>query len=128
MWESEGLGSEDVLWASTAFNGGIARQQEAPCGALSSGVVCLGLRHRTDPADNQEADRARTAARSDAHQLVDDFRNEHGAITCSDLTGVDFSDPEGAKRFTELGIGQRECVGYVKYVIARLYEMAGSDS
>ena len=128
MWESEGLGSEDVLWAGTAFNGGIARQQEAPCGALSSGVVCLGLRHRTDGADSQEANQARTAARSDAHRLVEDFRNEHGAITCTGLIGVDLSDPEGIRQFTEGGIGKRQCAGYVEYVITRLYEMAGSGA
>ena len=127
MWESEGLGREDVLWAPSAFNGGIARQQEAPCGALSSGTVCLGLRHRTDGADKDRANEARNAARSDAHQLVDDFRNEFGAITCTDLIGVDLSDPEGRRRFAGDGIAQRQCMGYVKYIIARLYQMAGTD-
>jgi C_GCAxxG_C_C family probable redox protein len=128
MWESEGLGSEDVLWAATAFNGGIARQQEAPCGALSSGTVCLGLRHRSDGTDREKANQARNAARHDAHQLVDDFRNEFGAITCTGLIGVDLSDPEGIRQFTEGGIAQRQCFGYVKYIIARLYEMAGINS
>ncbi|UCH43438.1 MAG: C_GCAxxG_C_C family protein [Dehalococcoidales bacterium] len=126
MWESEGLGGEDVLWASTAFNGGIAGQQQAPCGALSSAVVCLGLRHRCDREDREQARQARETARREANQLFEEFRREFGAFSCIDLIGVRFSDADGYRRFREEGIGEKKCLNYVKYLIQRLYEMAGA--
>jgi hypothetical protein len=123
MWESEGLGSEEVLWASTAFNGGIASQQEAPCGAISSGTVCLGLRHRCPPDDKERAGQAREAARRDASQLVSSFREQFGAISCLDLLGIDFSDPGGYQRFRETQAWRDKCDRYVSFVIRRLYEL-----
>jgi hypothetical protein len=35
MWDTYGWDNEDLLWASTAFNGGIAGQQQAPCGLVT---------------------------------------------------------------------------------------------
>jgi len=66
MWEAYELGNEDLLWASTAFNGGIASHQQAPCGAVSSSAVCLGLRHRCSLAEKEKAQEARLRARQDA--------------------------------------------------------------
>lgn len=125
MWESEGLGSEEVLWASTAFNGGIAGQQRAPCGVISSATVCLGLRHRCPPDQTEQAKAAREAARRDASELVRSFRERFGAITCRDLLGLDFSDPEDYQRFRESGIGEQKCDNYVKFAIDKLYELEG---
>ena len=55
MWETYDLGNEDMLWAAIAFNGGIGGQQQAPCGAVSASVVCLGLRHRCPLTETQKA-------------------------------------------------------------------------
>ncbi len=124
MWESEGLGSEDVLWASTAFNGGIAQQQQAPCGALTSATVCLGLRHRCDSKDSEKARQARDTARREASQMFEQFRQQFGAFTCIDLVGLDFSNPDSYRKFREEGIWQQKCLTYVRFVIERLYQMA----
>lgn len=127
MWEAEDLGPEDVTWASTAFNGGIASQQDAPCGTVSSGAVCLGLRHRKPLNDKTQANQARDDARKEAGEFVNEFREKFGAITCIGLLGIDFSEPEGYRKFRESEIWREKCDVYVKYVIEYLYKLSDSQ-
>ncbi len=123
MWETYELGNEDVLWAGTAFNGGIGGQQQAPCGAISASAVCLGLRYRCSPADKERAQRARLDARQDASELVKSFSEKYGTIICLDLLGLDFSNPEEYRQFRESGISREKCDKYVEFVIEKLYEL-----
>jgi C_GCAxxG_C_C family probable redox protein len=123
MWEAYGLDNEDILWSCIAFNGGIAGQQSAPCGAVSASTVCVGLRHRWPLADKQRAKQERLDAREDASQLVRSFIERFGAITCRDLVGVDFSKPEAYRAFQESGISKDKCDKYVEFVIEKLYEL-----
>lgn len=123
MWEAYELGNEDMLWACTAFNGGIGGQQQAPCGAVSASAVCLGLRHRCSLADEQKATQARLDARQDASELVRSFTEKYGALTCRDLLGLDFSNAEAYRQFRESGIWKEKCDNYVQFVIEKLYQL-----
>lgn len=123
MWETTDLGSEDLLWATTNFVGGIASQREGVCGALSGAAVYLGLRHRCPLNNKEQADRARTIAREQARELVLSFTREHGDIICGKLTGINFYDPKAIQQFRDSGEWLRKCVGYVKFVIEKLYEL-----
>ena len=123
MWETYQLDNEDVLWAGTAFNGGIGGQQQAPCGAISAAAVCLGLRHRCSPADKARADQARTDARQEASELVRSFSQKFGAISCLDLLGLDFSKPGAYRQFQESGIWREKCDNYLQFVIEKLYDL-----
>jgi len=122
MWEAYGLDNPDALWAGTAFRGGIGGEQLAPCGAVSGGAIALGLRHRTATDDEARAEAAREAASRDAAALVAGFREKFGDITCRGLLGVDFADEEAVKRAHDAGVFKR-CDEYVKWVIAKLYEL-----
>jgi C_GCAxxG_C_C family probable redox protein len=122
MWEAYQLGNEDLLWASTVFQGGIAGRQEATCGAISSAAVCLGLRHRYPLADNEKAKAARKAASDDAAELVRSFIEKYGALTCIDLIGVDLADEAAAKKAIASGLLE-ECDKRILYVIEKLYEL-----
>jgi len=124
MWESEGLGDEDMLWASTAFTGGIGGQQEAPCGVISSATVCLGLRHRCPSEDKEKARQSRSDARQEANELVQGFKEKFGAITCLELLGVSFSDTDQYQKLRESGVQREKCDSYLIYVIDKLYELA----
>lgn len=115
--------NEDILWTCIAFNGGIAGQQVAPCGAVSASIVCLGLRHRWPLADKPRAKQERLDAREDASELVTSFAEKFGAITCRDLIGLDFSKPEVYRQFLESGIWKDKCLNYVQFVIEKLYEL-----
>jgi C_GCAxxG_C_C family probable redox protein len=123
MWEAYELGNEDLLWPAIAFNGGIAGQQQAPCGAVSASAVCLGLRHRCSLADKEKAQEARDSARQDASEVVRSFTDKFGTIICRDLLGFDFSDTEAARRFREEGIWREKCDKYVQFIIEKLYEL-----
>jgi C_GCAxxG_C_C family probable redox protein len=123
MWEAYGLDNEDLLWTCIAFNGGIAGQQSAPCGAVSASTVCLGLRHRCPLAEKQRAEQERLDAREDASHLVRAFINKFGTIACRDLVGIDFSRPGAYRAFKESGISKDKCYKYVQFVIEKLYEL-----
>ena len=123
MWEAYELGNKDLLWSCIAFNGGIGGQQQAPCGAVTTGAVCLGLRHRCSPKDKQKAKQARLDARQDANELVRSFAERFGTITCFDLVGIDFSKPGGYQQFLESGTWKDKCDSYVQFVIEKLYEL-----
>ena len=122
MWEAYELGNEDLLWSCIAFNGGIAGQQQAPCGAISAAAVCLGLHHRCPPADKQKVKQARLDARQEANKLVAAFTEKFGSIICRDLLGLDFSKPEEYRRFQESDIGKEKCEKFIEFVIEKLYE------
>lgn len=122
MWETLGLTNEDILWTAIAFNGGIAGQQLAPCGAVSASAVCLGLLHRYPLSDKQKSKQARLDARADASRLVNEFKENFGSIICRDLIGVDFSDAESYRAFRAAGIGMNKCNKYVEFIIEKLYE------
>jgi glutaredoxin 3 len=123
MWEAYELGNEDMLWACIAFNGGIAGQQCAPCGAISASAVCLGLLHRCSLADKQKAKQSRLDARQDASELVKDFTEKFGTMICRDLIGLDFSKPEVYRQFQESNISKEKCDKYVQFIIEKLYEI-----
>lgn len=128
MWEAYELGNEDFLWSCIAFTGGIAGQQQAPCGAISASVVCLGLHHRCSLADKQRAKQSRLDARQDANKLVGAFTEKFGSIICRDLVGLDFSKPEEYRQFQELNIAKEKCDKFVQFVIEKLYEFDEKQS
>jgi len=123
MWETDELGSEDLLWAAMAFTGGIGGDQRAPCGAVSASAVYLGLSHRCPPDDKENVAKARDASRADANQVVRSFCDEFGTIICRDLLGIDFTKPEEARYFRESGLWKEKCDKYIEFVIDTLYEM-----
>jgi len=124
MWESEGLGPEDTLWAATVFHGGIAGQQKAPCGVVSAAAVCLGLRHRCPVDDKERASEAREAARGEARRFVEEFLEEFGGVSCGELLGFDFSNEVEARKFRDSGMWRDKCDNYVKFAVRRLYALA----
>lgn len=125
MWEAYGLENEDIMWTCSAFIGGIAGQQSAPCGAISASAICLGLRNSCPLADRRGAKLGRLKVRQDANQLVGSFVDKFGTITCGDLLGLDFSRPGAYHAFLESGIWKDKCNKYVQFVIEKLYELDG---
>ena len=126
MWESEDLGSREILWTSTTFLAGFSRHRQAPCGALTAALICLGLRYRCPPEDKKQAAKGREAAGRDAHVLVESFQNKYGSISCQDLIGIDFSDPDSIRRWLENEMWSQTCDAYVSYIVAQLYDLAES--
>ena len=123
MWEAYGLKNKDLLWAGTVFRGGIAGQQQAPCGAVSASALALGLHYRRSTADKEKAEQARNAACADAAELVKSFEDKFGSITCIGLLGVDLSSEAALKQASESGLFERKCYPNVQFAIEKLYEI-----
>ena len=122
MWEAYGWENDDLLWAGTAFRGGIAGAQEGPCGAVSGMALVTGLRRRYSGKDNAQAEQERKAAVDETAVLVKQFKEKYGSITCLELVGVDFNDKDAVKKAREAGT-MGDCPGQVQYAIELLYRM-----
>jgi C_GCAxxG_C_C family probable redox protein len=123
MWEAYGWKDENLLWAGTAFRGGMAGEQEGPCGAVAGMALALGLRHRYTGADKAKAEQEQKAACDETAALVKDFKEKWGAIDCLTLAGVDFKDEEAVKQAKEAGTLAPNCEKQVNYAIEQLYEL-----
>jgi C_GCAxxG_C_C family probable redox protein len=122
MLDAYGL-KDDLLWAGTVFRGGIAGQQQCPCGAVSGSSIALGLRHRTSAGSKEKKEKAREAACNDAAELVKSFQEKYGAVTCIGLLGVDFADEAAIKIARENNLLGHKCLNLVQFAIEKLYEM-----
>lgn len=78
------------------FGGGMGRMGET-CGAVTGALLALGTRHgqgmATDPAQARGPLYERVTAFAEA------FREQHGSLTCKELTGCDLRTPEGQQEF-----------------------------
>lgn len=122
MWEAYGLENEDLLWAGIPFLGGIGGRQEAPCGVISASAISVGFRYRCPMSDKEKAKKSRTEARELSSELIDGFTDRFGAISCSDLIGLDMSDPAEYLKFQESGIWKEKCFRFIEFAIEKLYE------
>ncbi|MCJ7770019.1 C-GCAxxG-C-C family protein [Candidatus Bathyarchaeota archaeon] len=93
-----GIKNSLVPRIATAFGGGIGRQGQL-CGALSGGIMAIGIKCGRDvPQDLEARDRSYALAR----ELQRRFRNEFGFVDCHDLIQCDLLTPEGRARQKEI--------------------------
>ena len=123
MWEADDMKDETYLWAGIPFMGGISGHQDAPCGAVSASTIFLGLKHRCSSSEKEKAKNGRLKARAEANEFVRDFKNQFNSISCRELVGLDFSDPEGAKAFRETRAWITTCDKYVHFALEKLYDL-----
>lgn len=101
------------------FGGGLGRQG-LNCGAISGALMVIGLHGgRTDPEDDETRDR------NDALvvEFMDRYRNQHGAIMCNELTGVDMSNPVARAVGKEDGVYDRVCPNLVRFAATLVQEL-----
>jgi C_GCAxxG_C_C family probable redox protein len=91
--------------AATAFGGGMGRMGYT-CGALSGGLIVIGLAvGRTDAKDDERKQKAYSAAR----ELFQRFKERWGALTCRELIQCDLSTQEGVNKYRELNLHETKC-------------------
>ena len=92
----DGMSESMCLTLAGPFGGGMGRMGET-CGAVTGALMVLGVRHgqgmATDPAQ------ARGPLYERVGRLANAFREQHGALTCRELTGCDLRTPEGQEQF-----------------------------
>lgn len=114
------LDAESALKISCGFGAGMARRQEM-CGAVTGGIMVLGLRHGR--GENQD----RTATEetyAKVQELICRFEARHGTCNCRQLLdGCDLATDEGRKAVKDRDLLNRTCKPCVQTVVAILEEM-----
>lgn len=112
-----------ALRIATGFGGGMGRKQEV-CGAVSGGIMVLGLIYgRGENDDRKKQDETYAKVR----ELIDAFKKEYGTICCRELLpGCVLLTEEGQKQFKENNLKEK-CCGYVEQVVKILEKMASEN-
>jgi C_GCAxxG_C_C family probable redox protein len=105
-----GISPDLLAKLGTGFGGGMARMG-LTCGAVTGGVMALGLAHGPAAASEGEA-KERTAAL--VRLFMERFGERHGALACRDLLGYDLSTPEGHQAAKGSGRFETFCPGLVR--------------
>jgi C_GCAxxG_C_C family probable redox protein len=96
-----------------ALNGGIAYSGNL-CGALGGAALAVGLLAGQRFADHRKA---KVMSRRTVMRLMDEFRAQHGAINCRELTGIDFRDEKQHRVFIESGVWRTRCMSQIETVV-----------
>ncbi|MDR2103115.1 MAG: C-GCAxxG-C-C family protein, partial [Treponema sp.] len=95
---------------ATGFGAGIGRSQGV-CGAVSGGVMVLGLKYGSRENDGREKI---NAAYDIVGNYLREFKSLKGSIACLELlSGCNLSTDEGKRYFKEHNL-REACYGYVK--------------
>jgi len=125
MHKAYGFEDDTMLWAGTTFFGGISGHQDGVCGAVSGVGIALGLRYRDSSGNPEKEQKTHDLAIQKTGEIVRQFKERFGTIVCIDLVGVDFSDPEAARRHFEnppCGIADT-CPDFVRFVVDKMMEL-----
>jgi C_GCAxxG_C_C family probable redox protein len=115
-----GLEKGTALRIASGFGAGMAREQEV-CGALTGGIMAIGLKHGQERAGDKEA-KEKTYALT--RELLARFRSQFGACRCLDLLGgCDLKTEAGQKRFSDEGLLDKVCHACVRGAVRVLEEI-----
>lgn len=114
-----GLDRATASRIAAPFGGGLGRLGRT-CGALTGGLVVIGLKHGwsedCDPAIKDGVyERART--------FIARFEDKNASSECRRLIGYDLSDPEEYREAKESRVFESRCRGYVADAVAILEEI-----
>jgi C_GCAxxG_C_C family probable redox protein len=113
-----GMDESSMLKLSSLFGGGVARRGQV-CGAVSGGLMALGLARGADtPSGKEEAYRL-------GQEYLHNFEARHGSILCRDLLGYDISTDAGRQLARENGAFKTLCPKFVGDAAAIARTMMG---
>jgi len=114
-WNGE---NELIPKIATAFGGGIGRCGSV-CGALTGGVMALGIKYGT----NEPSLEKRLKAYELAQKFYKRFEKQHGSVLCRELIRYDLSVPEELEEARKARIFEEKCVNFVRKAVETLIEL-----
>jgi C_GCAxxG_C_C family probable redox protein len=108
-WNGE---NELIPKIAAAFGGGIGRCGSV-CGALTGGVMALGIRYAT----NEPSAEKRLKAYELAQKLYKQFERQHGSVLCRELTGYDLSNAEELEKARKAKVLEEKCISLVRNTV-----------
>ncbi len=116
--EDLGLTRDDALRMSAGFGGGIARTGET-CGALTGGLMVLGMKHGMTKADAQAKERMYVIAQD----FLKRVSARRSSLRCKDLLDADIATAEGRASMRERNTHATVCTPLIAEVTEILDEM-----
>ena len=108
-----GLDAETALKVATGLGGGMGGRGEV-CGAVTGGILALGLRYGR--GEKEEKSAAQQAYQKTG-ELMAAFERVHGSCMCRTLLGgCDLRTPQGQQYFRDHDLLRKTCVGCVRTV------------
>lgn len=107
--EQYNLDKNSLYKLASAFGGGMGHTNGV-CGAISGGLMVLGLKH-----NSEQFDKDTTYAQT--RHLMDEFIKRNGTRDCEKLIGVDLMTEEGKKEFKSKEIKKNVCEKCISDVI-----------
>ena len=112
--EEGDLSEETALKIACGLGAGMARKEEV-CGAVTGGILVLGMRHGRGSKNDRSA-QEQTYAKT--QELMDRFSEKHGTVICRKLlNGCELTTEEGQKYFKDNDLLNRLCVPYVQSIV-----------
>lgn len=108
--EAEGIELETALRIASSFGAGMAKMGDT-CGALTGGMMVLGLKFGRTVADDTETKEKNYRL---VHEFVERFNKQFDSCTCRDLLGFDPGTPEASQRFANEPELEKRCAGFVR--------------
>ena len=108
------MADETALKIACGFGAGMARKEEV-CGAITGGILVLGLRHGRGKNDDRSA---MELTYLKTRELMDQFSRKHGTFICRELlNGCELATEEGQKYFKENELLKKTCTPCVQSVV-----------
>ncbi len=114
-----GVYSDIIPKMATGFGAGIGRRGEV-CGALTGGVMGLGLKFGRCAAEEREDGRRPYWY---ATEFVEGFRTRYGCVRCRDLLGLDLSRPGDVQRYHEMELWDTRCREIIETAAGLAYDL-----
>ncbi|MEM3442694.1 MAG: C-GCAxxG-C-C family protein [Candidatus Bathyarchaeia archaeon] len=118
MFEYWNCKNEIIPKIATAFGGGIGRSGSV-CGALTGGIMALGIKYGT----NEPSLNDRLKAYELAHKFYKQFEKNHGSVLCRDLIGFDLSDKNELEKARATKVFEVKCVKFVEGAVEILLRL-----
>jgi C_GCAxxG_C_C family probable redox protein len=116
MREELGVESDLIPGIALGFGGGLGRRGLV-CGALNGGAMTIGLRY----GQMREVEDKDTAYAL-VLELCRRFEEQHGSALCRELTGCDFTTPEGRQKWNDSD-GHAKCRQFVGTAVEILLDL-----
>jgi C_GCAxxG_C_C family probable redox protein len=111
-----GVDESTMLKMASPFGGGVARRGQV-CGAVTGGLMALGLAQGADsPAGKEEAYRL-------GQDFIKRFETFHKSILCRELLGYDINTPQGHQQARDSGAFITLCPQFVEHAAEIVQDM-----
>jgi len=109
---------------ATGFGGGIGKQGEI-CGAVSGGIMLIGLAANRMSSEDKHA---KETAYSNASILISRFKQNFGTFRCQDLLELDIAEPSQLENYRSMKLKERLCSRAVGTSLMIVLELIDSST